>query len=220
MKKVILILSGGMDSVTLLYYLLDKGYKVEAISFNYGQKHKRELECAKKICKLKKIPHFTIDMRFLGGLLNSSLTQKNQEVPKGYYTDKSMKKTIVPHRNLMMIVIANAIGLSKGISEVAYAAHAGDHAIYPDCRPNFVTATENVLKFSFEKQDIKIISPFINIDKTDILRIGLNLRVPYDLTWTCYDPQEDEACGKCGSCRERLEAFKSCRIADPLKYKK
>ena len=215
-KKAIIIFSGGLDSTTLLYYLLNKEYELEAISYDYGQKHKKELDCAKEICKDLNIKHNIIDISFIGKHINSSLTQDDQEIPEGHYESENMESTVVYHRNLMMMTIANAIGLSRGILDIAYAAHAGDHIIYPDCRPMFADSAEITLKISSDKK-INIIRPFINIDKTDILRIGLNLNVPYEKTWSCYKGNK-LSCGKCGTCIERLEAFKKCNIKDPIEY--
>jgi len=215
-KKAIIIFSGGMDSTTLLYYLLNKGYELEAISYDYGQKHKKELDCAKQICKDLNIKHDIIDISFIGKHINSSLTQDDQEIPEGHYESKNMESTVVHHRNLMMMTIANAIGLSRGITDIAYAAHAGDHIIYPDCTPSFASSAEITLNISSGKQ-VKIIRPFIDIDKTDILRIGLNLKVPYEKTWSCYKGNK-LSCGKCGTCVERLEAFEKCNTKDPIEY--
>jgi len=216
MKKIVIILSGGMDSTTLLYYLLDKGYEVEAISFDYGQKHLKEVGRAKSICAVIGVSHTIIDMSSMGEHLQSSLTQ-DEEIPEGHYTDETMKSTVVPHRNLIMLSIANAIGLSKGIDTIAFAAHAGDHTIYPDCRRSFASIAELDLATSSDNYDIRVLCPFISIDKTDILRMGLKLKVPYEKTWTCYKGDE-KSCGKCGTCVERLEAFEECGVKDPLEY--
>jgi len=217
-KKAVIILSGGMDSTTLLHYLISQGYFMVAVSFDYGQKHKKELLCAEEICKKAGVEFIKVDLSALGGLLNSSLTQNDKEVPEGHYESENMKSTVVPNRNLMMLTIANAIGLSKGINRVAFASHAGDHAVYPDCTPIFAEKAEKVLRES-SGEDVRILRPFIYIDKTAILRIGLSLKVPYEKTWSCYKGEED-ACGKCGTCVERLEAFKECKELDPITYKK
>lgn len=219
-KQIILIYSGGMDSTTLLYYLKDKGYEVQCISFDYGQKHKKELGIAEFLClDIVKVKHDIIPMSFLGKYLKSALTQKDQEIPEGHYAEESMKATIVPHRNLMMLTIANAIGISRGIEKIAFASHSGDHAIYPDCREEFRLEAEKALMASMDSFGIQIINPFMDIDKTDILRIGLNLKVPYQNTWSCYKG-DLKACGKCGTCTERLEAFEQCETTDPLEYDK
>ena len=209
MKQATIILSGGLDSSTLAYYLADKGYKLEAVSFNYGQKHIKELECAKKVAEKLNIPHTIVDMSFLGLLLNSALTNTGEQIPEGHYADDNMKRTVVPNRNATMSLIAHAIGYSKEIKNIALGVHAGDHTVYPDCRPIFVEKLQSLLQTSNADDQIKVLTPFLNIDKIDILRIGLKLDVTYGDTWTCYKGLE-KACGKCGSCTERLEAFAKC----------
>ena len=205
-----------MDSTTLLYYLLKKKFSVEAISFNYGQKHQKELRSARNICEALKIPFNIINMQFLGNSLNSSLTQAGKKIPNGHYASKNMKSTVVPNRNLIMTSIANAIGLSRGIKKIALAVHAGDHAVYPDCRPIFIDSLEETLIVS-SGENVRVLTPFIEMSKSDILKIGLKLDVPYKKTWSCYNGRK-KACGKCGTCIERLEAFKDNNAIDLLKY--
>lgn len=213
MKKCIIILSGGMDSATLAYYLKDKGYELEAVSYLYGQKHSKEIECAKKVAEKLNIPHTIVDMFFLGSLLNSALTNTDEQIPEGHYEAENMKRTVVPNRNMMMATIAHAIGYSKGIKNIALGVHAGDHTVYPDCRPIFIEKLQSLLQTSNADDEIKVITPFLNIDKIDILRIGLKLDVIYGDTWTCYKGEE-KPCGKCGSCVERAEAFAKCKARD------
>lgn len=219
-KQCTIVISGGMDSSTLAYYLKDKGYELEAVSFSYGQKHAvKELECAKKIANDLKIKHTVVDMSFLGSLLNSALTNKDEAVPEGHYEAETMKRTIVPNRNTIMATIAHAIGYSKGIKNLALGVHGGDHHIYFDCRPVFIDTLQTLLQRSNGDDEIKVFAPFLYIDKTDILRLGLNLNVPYQDTWTCYAGRTD-ACGKCGSCSERIQSFQQCNTKDPLEYEK
>lgn len=215
-KKAVIILSGGLDSTTLAYFLVNQGYDLEAISFDYGQKHVKELECAKITCNKLKINHTIIPMSWFGILVNSTLTQADRAVPEGHYADENMRRTVVPHRNTIMATIANAIGISKDITTLALGVHAGDHFIYPDCRPVFIKCLEELFTLSAD-QKIEILAPFQNTDKTGILRKGLELEVPYEDTWTCYNGRES-ACGKCGSCNERLESFKLCGKMDPIHY--
>lgn len=216
MKKCIIILSGGLDSSTLAYYLKNQGYELEAISFNYGQKHLRELDCAKKIAEHLNIPHQIVDMSFLGKSLNSALTQ-DRDIPEGAYDGENMRDTVVPNRNSIMALIAHAIGYSKGIKDIALGVHAGDHFIYPDCRPNFIVSLEVLLQNSNDDRDIRVHTPFVNMTKGEIVKIGLELEVPYQNTHTCYKGLFP-ACGRCGSCDERLGAFSENNSIDPLDY--
>ena len=219
MKQAVIILSGGLDSTTLAYYLKDKGCELQAISFNYGQKHSRELEYAKKTTEKLGIKHTIFDMSFLGTSLNSALTQDEQDIPEGHYEAENMRTTVVPNRNMMMATIAHAVGYSQGIKNIALGVHGGDHFVYPDCRNSFMQTLQRTLQESNEDLEIKILTPFIHLDKIDIVRLGLNLQVPYEDTWTCYKGKE-LACGKCGSCTERLESFEKCHSTDPLTYEK
>lgn len=176
------------------------------------------------------IRHEILDISNINHLLQgSSLTQQDMQVPHGHYEDESMKQTVVPGRNTILLSIAAAWAASMQFDAVAYAAHAGDHAIYPDCRPRYVDAMDSVLRL-FHYTPVKLWVPFLDLDKEGILKVGFPLGVPYHLTWTCYDPQPnpDEgelfhvqpylACGKCGSCQERLEAWKKIDQTDPVKY--
>jgi len=215
--KIIHILSGGMDSTTLLYDLVSQGHQVECLSFNYGQRHSKELRMAKKTCQKLKVPHKIVNIKSIKELLQgSSLTSKDTEVPKGYYEDRTMRQTVVPNRNMIMLSLAIGYAVSKNFDAVSYAAHGGDHAIYPDCRPLFVKKM-NELSLIANYQPVRVIAPYLKLDKASILRRGLELGVNYSLTWTCYCG-EKLACGKCGACRERLEAFEKNKRKDPVKY--
>lgn len=206
MKDAILVYSGGMDSTTLLYYLIAQGIHVTALSFDYGQRHKRELDAASMLCKEIGVDHHILDITSVKKLLKgSSLTDDSEDVPHGHYAAENMKTTVVPNRNAMMLSIAYAHAVSSGASSVYFAAHAGDHFIYPDCRPPFVRALEYALQLGNDSS-IKIEAPFINMTKGEIAALGSKLNVPYDSTWTCYEGG-DEPCGKCGACTEREEAF-------------
>lgn len=204
--KTILIYSGGMDSTTLLYKLLAEGDRVRALSFNYGQRHKKELKAAAKICKKLGVPHKIVDITAIKSLMEgSALTSDNVRVPEGHYKDKTMKLTVVPNRNMIFLALAIAQAVSLKFDRVAMAVHVGDHAIYPDCRPAFIKAMRTVSKIAnYEK--IAIHTPFLNITKRDIAQIGRKLSVPYKLTWTCYKGLQ-KPCGKCGACMERTEAL-------------
>ena len=215
--KTLVILSGGMDSTTLVYDLVNQGDEVVCLSFNYGQRHSKELECAKKTCEKLKIEHHIVDISNIHKIVMSqnSLTG-NKEVPEGHYADETMKQTIVPYRNAIMLMITAGTASTLNFDRVAYAAHSGDHAIYPDCRPEFVLATKLVMMLGDYKQ-VELYTPYIKIPKANIVNKGLQLNVPYEDTWSCYKGGEKH-CGKCGTCVERLEAFKLNRMKDPVEY--
>ena len=213
--RAVLILSGGLDSTTLLYRLRANGFTVQCLSFLYGQRHAKELECAKRICTDLGVEHRVVDLSAIQPLLaGSALSDSSVEVPEGHYAEESMKATVVPNRNMIMLSIAMAWAVSSKAEYVAYAAHGGDHAIYPDCRPAFV----NVMAIAGTLCDwhpVSLVVPYLHNSKADIVKDGLELGVPYQHTWTCYKGQE-YPCGVCGSCTERLEAFAANGVPDPL----
>ena len=220
--KVVIIYSGGMDSFTLLNDLIinskiDKK-DIYVLSFFYGQKHRKELGKACLVCKELDINIKVVDITYVGDLLDSSLTKESIEVPEGYYTDELMKHTVVPNRNMIMLSIAAGYAMTIEARTVFYAAHAGDHAIYPDCREGFVKAMSATLQVS-HYTPITIAAPYLTKTKADILKIGLMLGLDYSNTWTCYKGKA-HACGKCGSCVERLEAFKLNNAIDPILYER
>lgn len=212
--KTVLVLSGGLDSTTLLYQLISEGKEVEAISFNYGQRHKKELQFAEQTCDKLGIKHHIVEMQFMKELLSNSALTGDIEVPEGHYESENMKLTVVPNRNMIMASIAIGYAVNIDADEVALGVHAGDHAIYPDCRPEFIDALDNIAQIANFKA-ISIYAPFLNIDKADIVKIGKELNVDYSLSWTCYKGKE-KPCGKCGSCQERAYAFEKNNIKDPL----
>ncbi|KKL78982.1 hypothetical protein LCGC14_2019370 [marine sediment metagenome] len=213
-EKCVLILSGGMDSTTLLYYLLDKGYDVHSISFDYGQKHKKELMYAAKTCNCLDVPHKIVKVPdVLGG---SALTSDDIDVPEGHYEADNMKITVVPNRNAIFIMLAAGYAESIKAGKVFYGVHAGDHAVYWDCRPEFYEKVNDLLKLN-DIFPVKLEASFISMTKDDIVLAGQVLNVDYNLTWSCYKGGE-KACGKCGTCVERIEAFKKVGIKDPIEY--
>lgn len=207
--KTVCVLSGGMDSTTLLYQLLAEGDKVLAISFDYGQRHKKELDYAAKTCQKMGVEHQVIDLGGINILLQgSALTSPDIAVPEGHYADESMKVTVVPNRNMILMAIAGAYAISQGCGRLAVAVHAGDHTIYPDCRPNFVSLFEQALQAGNYEQ-LTVYAPFLHWSKSQIARLGRELGVNYDQdTWSCYKGEE-EPCGKCGTCIERKEALEA-----------
>jgi 7-cyano-7-deazaguanine synthase len=224
MKKIVIGLSGGMDSTTLLGMLLNEEYEVHCCNFQYGSKHNKwEAIAVEKIIEYYKelgfhlIKH-TIDVRAAFKDFESDLLLSGGEIPEGHYNDENMKNTVVPGRNMIFTSIMAGLAESIGAEGVALGVHQGDHHIYPDCRREFIKALDSAVYLSSDKK-IEIFTPLLDEDKTSILKIGYDLRfyVPYHLTRTCYKNQED-SCGKCGSCQERLEAFRNIKIADPIRY--
>jgi len=224
MKTGVMLLSGGMDSTTLLWWLLKHGHKVNCLSVNYGQRHGKELKAASDVWLLafqqfsqqlgdeKGINLYDAGVNQL--LKGSSQSDINVAVPHGAYDDEVMKTTVVPNRNMMMLSFAIAWAISEKMDYVWYGAHSGDHTIYPDCRPEFVQALAQTTKLADWHQP-ELVAPFIHWDKGDIALIGNGLGVPYGKTWTCYEGK-DNPCEKCGACVERAEAFEFAGIADPL----
>lgn len=216
--KAIVILSGGMDSTTLLYDVINQGYDTKALSFNYGQKHKLELDKARQTTSKLNIPHKIVSLDSLSELAPSALTRSDWNVPEGHFAAPIMKETIVPNRNMVLLALAGAYAIGEKANVLFYGAHAGDHDIYPDCRPEFVKAIQEALGLA-DWHKLRLEAPYLNINKGDIVKKGLDLNVDYGLTWTCYKGVEP-ACGKCGSCTERLDAFASNNIEDVIKYEK
>jgi 7-cyano-7-deazaguanine synthase len=217
MQKTVILLSGGMDSATLLFHLADAGDQIKTISFDYGQRHVKELDAARQLSRLKGVEHIVADLRAINPLLGeNSLSGRSVEVPEGHYEEETMKLTVVPNRNMIMLSLAIAWAIRLEYDAVAYAAHSGDHTIYPDCRPEFADAMERAAALC-DWRPIRLLRPFVDMDKGDIARRGHQLGVPFDLTWTCYKGGELH-CGKCGACRERIEAFAKHGLADPTQY--
>jgi len=219
MEKVVLGLSGGMDSATLCAYYHNKGYEVIPVSFDYGSKHNSyERKAAEKIADFYNLKIKEFDLPFIGQMFKSNLLKTGGEIPEGHYEDSNMSKTVVPGRNLIFISIMMGLAWSEGAEVVAVGVHGGDHAIYEDCRAGFIAAM-NAAVIQGSGDRVRLEAPFQYLDKTGILEIGYSLTptVPYGLTKTCYKEQELN-CGKCGSCRERLEAFYNIGRSDPIEY--
>jgi len=216
--KVVVIYSGGMDSFTVLNKAIQAGHEVLAVSFNYGQRHSKELDYAKRVCDELGVTHDIVDITAMQSLMsNSSLMANSDEaIPEGHYEAANMKSTVVPNRNMILISLAIGYAVNEEAQEVWYGAHSGDHMIYPDCRPEFVEAMAKAsLLANFDP--VKVVAPYLNDDKISILKDGLAMGLDYGKTWTCYNGRE-KACGKCGSCVERLEAFQLNNASDPLEY--
>jgi len=216
LKKAVVIYSGGMDSRTVLEKAIHDDYDVHALSFNYGQRHSVELEYARRVTDKKGIIHKIIDISSINDLLQGSSLTGDIDIPEGHYEEESMKSTVVPNRNMIMLSLAIAYAVSLGTDQVYYGAHAGDHAIYPDCRPEFLEKMNDVAAIA-NYEAVNIYAPYLYGNKETILQDGFKMGVDYEDTWTCYNGRQ-KACGKCGACQERLEAFKAVGKNDPLMY--
>jgi 7-cyano-7-deazaguanine synthase len=219
-RKAVIVLSGGMDSATAMYVAHVTGYKVYAISFYYGQKHNKELEYSKQLCKKLRVNHKIIDLQSITELINNSALTGNIEVPEGHYAEENMKVTVVPNRNMVMYSIAISYAVNIGAEAVYVGVHSGDHFIYPDCRPEFIEKLQTlaiIANEGFIHKNFRIVAPFIKVEKHNIVSIGEKVRVPYELTWSCYKGGEKH-CGRCGTCIERKEAFEYAGVPDPTIY--
>ena len=213
MKNSAIIVSGGMDSITLLYDHKDE--IALGISFDYGSNHNaREIPFAKMHCERLGIKHITINLDFMHQYFKSSLLDGAEAIPEGHYADDNMKSTVVPFRNGIMLAIAIGIAESNNLDQVFIANHGGDHTIYPDCRPEFINAIDAT---AGTYNNVKVIAPYTKITKSDIARIGKRLGIDYAETWSCYKGGEVH-CGKCGTCVERKEALAEAGIEDKTIY--
>lgn len=214
-KDSLIVLSGGMDSVTLLY---DRAPEIAlAVNFIYGSNHNmRELECARHHCRKLGVELLEIHLDFMGEYFHSSLLEDANAIPEGGYQDDNMRSTVVPFRNGIMLATAAGLAESRGLKSVMLANHGGDHAIYPDCRPEFVKAMgEAIAAGTYEH--LELIAPYTHLTKTQIAERGARLGVDYSHTYSCYKGGEHH-CGVCGTCRERREAFAEAGIEDPTFY--
>lgn len=215
MKNSAIIVSGGMDSITLLYNRKDE--IALGISFDYGSNHNaREIPFAKMHCERLGIKHITINLDFMHQYFKSSLLDGAEAIPEGHYADDNMKSTVVPFRNGIMLAIAIGIAESNNLDQVFIANHGGDHTIYPDCRPEFINAIDAAATAG-TYNNVKVIAPYTKITKSDIARIGKRLGIDYAETWSCYKGGEVH-CGKCGTCVERKEALAEAGIEDKTIY--
>ena len=214
-KDALIIVSGGMDSITLLHDRKDE--IALAVTFDYGSNHnKREIEYATMNCKELGIEHIIIPLEFMGKYFKSALLEGADAVPEGHYQDENMKSTVVPFRNGIMLSIACGLAESRGLHKVMIANHAGDHAIYPDCRGTFIASMSEAMAYG-TYEHVKIEAPYTSITKTDIAVIGKHIGIDYSKTYSCYKGGEKH-CGKCGTCIERKEALRDARIDDPTEY--
>ncbi len=214
-KDSVLIVSGGMDSITMLYEYKER--IALGISFDYGSNHNaREIPFAAMHCERLGIKHIVINLGFMHQYFKSSLLEGAEAIPEGNYDDENMKSTVVPFRNGIMLSIAAGVAESNGLKYVMMANHGGDHTIYPDCRPEFVSAMSEATRLG-TYPGIEVLAPYTGITKSDIARHGKALGIDYAETWSCYKGGEHH-CGKCGTCRERIEALADAGIEDPTVY--
>ena len=214
-KDSVIIYSGGLDSTTLLY---DERQRIAlAVTFNYGSNHAdREISCANHHCQALGIEHLVIDLAFFKQYFNSSLLSGADAIPTGSYAEDNMKSTVVPFRNGIMLSIACGLAESRGLKRVLIANHGGDHSIYPDCRPGFITALNGAMQEGTYER-VTLAAPYTLLTKADIVRRGVQLGIDYSTTYSCYCGGEQH-CGVCGTCNERKEAFRIARVPDPTHY--
>lgn len=215
MKDSAIIVSGGMDSVTMLYE-----YKEDialGISFDYGSNHNaKEIPLAKMHCERLGIEHITIPLDFIHQYFKSSLLEGADAIPEGHYTAENMASTVVPFRNGIMLAIACGVAESRGLKRVMIANHGGDHTIYPDCRPEFIHSMSEAMRLGTDT-NVEVFAPYTSITKSEIARHGKALGIDYSETWSCYKGGEKH-CGRCGTCIERKEALLTAGIVDRTEY--
>ena len=220
MTRTVAIVSGGMDSVALAYHLQAEGHDLHLVSVDYGQRHRKEMAFAALAAKSLHAQHSIIDLSSITKHIGSSSLTGDIEVPDGHYAEESMRITVVPNRNMMMLSVATAIAISENADYVATGVHGGDHFIYPDCRSEFITACSAAAQIGMvgiSEQFKGIIAPFVHHDKAWIAKHGTDVGVPWKDTWSCYKGG-DIHCGRCGTCVERAEAFYLAGVEDPTDY--
>ena len=220
-ENAVVIVSGGMDSVTLAYLLDSEGYEMHLISVDYGQRHRKEISYAQRCAGRLGATFDVADISEVGRLLSGSALTDDVEVPHGHYAAENMAVTVVPNRNAIMLSIAYGVAVARDARIVAAAVHAGDHYVYPDCRPEFIEAFDSMQRRAVEgfgDPELRLHAPFLGKTKAEIVEIGARLDVPYEDTWSCYEGG-DLHCGLCGTCNERKEAFQIADVPDPTEYR-
>lgn len=216
--KTLVICSGGLDSVSLAHIVAEERQLTRLVSFDYGQRHRKELDFAAAAAQRLNVPHHLIDMRPIGAALTGSALTDDIDVPDGHYAEETMRITVVPNRNAIMLAIGFGVAAANGDEAVATAVHGGDHFIYPDCRPGFTRAFETMQKAALDGYaDVDLYTPFVERSKADIVTDGARHGTPFAETWSCYKGG-DLHCGRCGTCVERREAFHLAGVADPTAY--
>lgn len=214
--KAVITASGGMDSATAAYQYAHRGYQLHLVGFDYGQRHVKELSALITLGERLSATVSVIDLKSLGELLGRNSLTSDHTVPDGHYAEETMRQTVVPNRNAIMLNISAGIAQAEGAELVVTGVHSGDHFIYPDCRPQFVDAVRKSISFATEGV-VGLDAPFLHLTKADIVREGARLSVPYEITWSCYKGGAQH-CGTCGTCFERKEAFRVAGVADPTPY--
>ena len=222
-KKAVIILSGGIDSTTLVYSSIDQGYEVECLTILYGQRHAREADSARRVAEKLGLPHKIVNLSQLGGILSgSALTDSKVDVPEVPETAEhydTLKTTIVPNRNAIFLSVAVGYAVSVHADNVFFGAHSSDRGVYPDCREEFVEAFQTAERLATDEPYLNILAPFVGMEKADIVRLGEKLGVPFGETWSCYKGGRVH-CGVCSSCRERKRAFIEAGVPDPTGYER
>jgi 7-cyano-7-deazaguanine synthase len=216
--NALVICSGGLDSVSLAHKVASEQKLIGLLSFDYGQRHKKELGFASICAKRLGVSHQIVDIRDVGRNLSGSALTDSVDVPDGHYAEDSMRITVVPNRNAIMLAIAFGVAAAQKADAVATAVHGGDHFIYPDCRPAFIDAFQTMQNHALAGYaDIRLYAPYVNMSKADIVSEGAKYATPFEATWSCYKGGARH-CGRCGTCVERREAFDLAGIADPTDY--
>ncbi len=216
--KTLVVCSDGLDSVSLAYKIAAEQQLIGLLSFDYGQRHKKELEFAARASAALGVPHQIIDITTIGQSLTGSALTDNLDVPDGHYAEDTMKITVVPNRNAIMLAIAFGVAAARKADAVAVAVHGGDHFIYPDCRPGFINAFQTMQNHALEGYaDVTLLSPFVTVPKSAIVTEGAKYGTPFADTWSCYKGGQRH-CGRCGTCVERREAFHLAGVVDPTEY--
>ena len=216
--KTNVICSGGLDSVSLAYMIAEEHTLTRLVSFDYGQRHLKELDYAALCAQRLGVPHQIIDLKGIGAALTGSALTDDIDVPDGHYEEESMRVTVVPNRNAILLTVAFGVAAANGDEAVATAVHGGDHFIYPDCRPAFTESFNAMQKAALDGYaDVSLYTPFVHRSKADIVTAGARYNTPFADTWSCYKGG-DAHCGRCGTCVERREAFHLAGVQDPTTY--
>jgi len=219
-SKAIAVVSGGLDSVTLAHLLHAEGHQLHLLSFDYGQRHKKEIAFAEVCAKRLEAAFDVVDLSSVTRFLKGSALTDTIPVPEGHYAAENMAITVVPNRNAIMLSVAYAVAVAEQANLVAVGVHSGDHFIYPDCRPSFLAAFDRMQRFAVEgfgDPSLRLEAPFMFLGKHQIVTLGVSLGVPYADTWSCYKGDEKH-CGRCGTCVERKHAFRDASVVDPTEY--